>query len=128
MTGDKDFFNRHSVNFLSMALAPEKEKKDKKYNCFGEKKGDCGDIVKFYLVINNDTIEDIYFEIFGCLNTKACASTITYFAEKKTIKEAWQITPEKIITFLETLPKNENHCSELACGAFYRALNSYKKN
>ncbi len=123
---DKDFFNKHSSNFLAMALAYEKDKKDEEYNCFGEKTGDCGDTVKFYLIIEDSIIKHIYFEVFGCLNTRACANTISTFAEGKSIEEAWKVTPEGIIAFLETLPYDHHHCAELSCGAFYRALNSYK--
>lgn len=41
--------------------------------------------------------------------------------------EAWEITPEKVTDYLETLPKEYAHCAELAVGAFYLALINYQE-
>jgi nitrogen fixation NifU-like protein len=43
-------------------------------------------------------------------------------ATGKTIEAAWEIKPEDVIQFLETLPEDHFHCAELAAGAFYLAL------
>ena len=58
----------------------------------------------------------------GCINTHACANTVGHMAEGENFEKAWEITPEKIIAFLETLPAESFHCAELAVGALYRAL------
>ncbi len=46
----------------------------------------------------------------------------------KTIEAAWEITPEEVIRFLETLPEDHFHCAELAVGAFYLALTDINCN
>ena len=61
------------------------------------------------------------------MNTNACANTVACMAEGKQIDEAWEITPEKVAEFLETLPAEEIHCAELAVGAFYLALTNFRE-
>jgi nitrogen fixation NifU-like protein len=48
-------------------------------------------------------------------------------AEKKNVDEAWAITPEMVIEYLETLPESHRHCAELAVGALYQALADYNR-
>ena len=67
-------------------------------------------------------IEQVAFKVQGCLNTVASANAVAELIEGKRISEAWELTPERVIEFLETLPKGHYHCAELAVGALYRAL------
>ena len=50
-----------------------------------------------------------------------------FHSEGKTINEGWEISPDNVIDFLETLPKESYHCAELAVGAFYAALANYQE-
>ncbi len=56
------------------------------------------------------------------MNTVASANAVAELIEGKPIEDAWELTPERVIDFLETLPKGHHHCAELAVGALYRAL------
>jgi nitrogen fixation NifU-like protein len=47
--------------------------------------------------------------------------------EGKTIAQAWKVTTENIVDYLETLPSEEVHCAELAVGSLYLALSDYKE-
>ena len=67
------------------------------------------------------------FDVDGCLNTNACCNTVAEFAEGKTVGEAWDISPEDVIRYLETLPKAQYHCAELGVGAFYLALSDCRQ-
>jgi nitrogen fixation NifU-like protein len=62
------------------------------------------------------------------MNTNACANTVAFLAEGKTIEEAWNMTTESVVNYLETLPSKEMHCADLALGAFYLALSNAQKN
>ena len=42
--------------------------------------------------------------------------------------EAWEITPETVANFLETLPADHYHCAELAVGTLYLALSDTREN
>ena len=50
------------------------------------------------------------------------AFAVAFLAEGKTIGEAWEIAPEAVAEYLETLPEDHFHCAELAVGALYLAL------
>lgn len=112
----------HSETFLKMALQTKRRKKIDKPDGYGIRKGECGDTVAFFLVVRKGMIRAVFFEIDGCLNTNACANTVALMAEGKSLEDAWNITPEHIIEYLETLPPRDHHCAELAAGAFYLAL------
>jgi nitrogen fixation protein NifU and related proteins len=117
-----DFFNSHSLNFLEMALSTDKIEKVVNPDGYGKKTGECGDSTECFLIYKRDCIESVSHWINGCRYTIACCNTISRLAEGKTIEEAWDISPEDVNNFLETLPGDHFHCAELAVGALYLAL------
>ncbi len=122
-----DFWNDHSRNYLEMAYRTDKQEIKKEYPYTGKNIGDCGDIVEMYLDIDdNNIISNITYNVKGCINTNACANSICFLLEGKSLEAAWEITPETVIDFLETLPPANYHCAELAVGALYRALGTVK--
>ena len=122
-----DFFNDHSVHFLEMALTTERQEKVHAPDGYGTNTGECGDTVEMFLMVNIEKIERVSFAINGCIHTHACANTVATLSEGKTVQEAWDIGPETVVEFLETLPVDHFHCAELAVGAFYQALRDYSK-
>lgn len=117
-----DFWQDHSLRYLEMAFRTDRRERVENPDGFGTRTGDCGDTVSFFLTLRGDRLESVSFETNGCMNTTACANAVAEFAEGKTVEEAWGITPEKIVDYLETLPKGHTHCAELAVGALYLAL------
>jgi len=63
----------------------------------------------------------------GCMNTNACANTAAELAEGRKVEDAWEITPDDLVAYLETLPSESTHCAELAVGAFYLALINWQE-
>lgn len=122
-----DYWQDHSEKYLIMANSYEKRKTMDHADGHAKKTGDCGDSVEFFLRVGQDRLLEVCFEIDGCRNTNACANTVSLLAEGKTIDEAWDITPEDVIDYLETLPAESEHCAELAMGAFYQALSSLNR-
>jgi nitrogen fixation protein NifU and related proteins len=122
-----DFWQHHSLKYLEMALESQRHEIIENPDARGQKTGNCGDSIEFYLSIENNHLQSISFSTDGCLNTNACANTLARLCEGKSLEDAWGITPEMIIEYLETLPAHETHCAELAVGAFYLALAGYKK-
>ena len=116
----------HSKQYLQMALKRDKQAAFENPDGYGKRTGDCQDTVEMFLMVNQEQIQDIAYQADGCLNTHACANTVACFAQGKTIGEAWDISAEQVIQYLETLPEWEHHCAELAVGAFYRALVDYQ--
>lgn len=89
---------------------------------YGKRTGDCGDTIEMYLSIRGGMIQMVTFQVNGCHNTVACGNAVTVLMEGRTITDAWQLTPENVATYLQTLPPDHFHCAELAVGAFYNAL------
>ncbi|NNF99061.1 MAG: iron-sulfur cluster assembly scaffold protein [Desulfobacteraceae bacterium] len=121
-----DFWQEHSLHFLEMAFRTDRQEVIRNPDGFGEKQGDCGDTVAFYLKLDADRISSVSIQTNGCLNTNACANTVAHLVEGRTIDEAWEITPEQVADFLETLPDGHFHCAELAVGALYLTLSNVK--
>jgi len=119
---DFDFLQDHSETFLTMAYNWERRKVMERPCGVGVRKGDCGDTITLYLNISNDRIDEVSFELKGCINTSACCNALAILVEGRSVEKAWEITPNDIIDFLVTLPVDHHHCAELAVGAFYLAL------
>lgn len=86
----------------------------------------CGDMMTIYLKIQNDRIEDIKFQTFGCGAAIAVSSMLTELAEGKSIDEAKAITNKDVAAALEGLPKNKLHCSNLGADALHMAIKDYE--
>jgi len=118
----QNFWQDHSIRFLEMAFRADKREVLENPDGHGKRTGDCGDTVEIFLMVNGGTVKTASFEADGCMNTVACANTVVQMVEGKRLDEAWDVTPEKVVEYLETLPSAENHCAELAVGALYLAL------
>ncbi|MBW2179710.1 MAG: iron-sulfur cluster assembly scaffold protein [Deltaproteobacteria bacterium] len=122
-----DFWQDHSRHYLEMAFSVDRREVVTSPDAYGKKTGDCGDTIEFFLAVNGDTIESVSFMLDGCLNTNAAANTVAHLIEGKSVEQAWEITPEDIADYLETLPVENFHCAELAVGALYLALANYRE-
>lgn len=87
----------------------------------------CGDIMKIWIKVKDDIIEDISFKTFGCGAAIATSSVITEMAVGKTIEEALAITNHSVAEELEGLPPLKMHCSNLAADALEAAIDDYRK-
>ena len=85
----------------------------------------CGDIMKIYLKIENDIIEDVKFETFGCGSAIASSSLATEMIKGKSIHEALELTNKAVAEALDGLPAHKMHCSVLAEEAIKNALKDY---
>ena len=85
----------------------------------------CGDIMKIYLKIENDIIEDVKFETFGCGSAIASSSMATEMILGKSIHEAMELTNKAVAEALDGLPAHKLHCSVLAEEAIKKALKDY---
>lgn len=88
----------------------------------------CGDIMKIYLKVNDNRIEDVKFKTFGCGAAIATSSMVTEIVKGKTIDEALQVTNQAVAEALDGLPPAKMHCSNLAADALHKAIEDYKKN
>ncbi|MCK4592399.1 iron-sulfur cluster assembly scaffold protein [Candidatus Parcubacteria bacterium] len=87
----------------------------------------CGDLMKIYIKVNKNIIENIKFETLGCVAAIATSSMITDLAKEKTLDEAMKISNKDIAKSLEGLPPIKMHCSNLAADALHDAIEKYQK-
>jgi len=87
----------------------------------------CGDVIKMYLKINGDMIEDIKFQTFGCGAAIAVSSQTTEMVKGKSLKEALEVTRDQVADELGGLPAVKMHCSNLAADALHQAVKTYMK-
>ena len=85
----------------------------------------CGDIMKIYLKIENDVIEDVKFETFGCGSAIASSSMATELIKGKPLSEALTLTNKAVAQALDGLPAHKLHCSVLAEEAIKKAIQDY---
>ena len=114
--------NDHSQQFIEMALKTNLCSQIENADGYGKRTGECGDTVEMFIKISGNDIDQIRYTVDGCLNTNACANTLVHLVQGKSMNDAWNISPDHIIDYLKTLPGQESHCADLACGAFYLAL------
>jgi len=86
----------------------------------------CGDIMKIYLKVKDNVIEDVKFKTFGCASAIASSSMATEMIKGKTVDEAWALTNTAIAEALDGLPPVKMHCSVLAEAAIHKAINDYR--
>ena len=85
----------------------------------------CGDIMKMYLKIRDNVIQDVKFETFGCGSAIASSSMATEMIKGKTTDEALAVTNRQVVDALGGLPAHKLHCSVLAEEAIKNALKDY---
>ncbi|MGI6484427.1 MAG: Fe-S cluster assembly scaffold protein NifU [Candidatus Dojkabacteria bacterium] len=87
----------------------------------------CGDIMRMYLKIKDNVIEDIKFQTFGCGAAVATSSMVTELVKGKTLEEALKVTKMDVADALGGLPPIKMHCSNLAEEAIRSAIENYRK-
>jgi nitrogen fixation NifU-like protein len=86
----------------------------------------CGDMMTFYVRIENDRLADVKFKTFGCGAAIAVSSMVSEMAIGKTVEEAMKITNAEVAKELGGLPPNKMHCSNLGADALHKAIEDYQ--
>ena len=88
----------------------------------------CGDVMKLYIKVNeNQVIEDIKFQTFGCGAAIATSSMITEIVKGMPISEAEKVSNRQVAEELDGLPPVKMHCSNLAADALKAAIEDYRQ-
>ena len=85
----------------------------------------CGDIMKIYLKVEDNVIQDVKFKTYGCGSAIASSSMATEMIKGKTVQEALYLTNKAVAEALDGLPPVKMHCSVLAEQAIKKALQDY---
>lgn len=83
------------------------------------------DIMRVYLRVEHDMIQDVKFITFGCGAAIAASSMATELVKGKSIQDAMRLTNKTVMDALDGLPPVKAHCSVLAEQAIKAAISDY---
>jgi nitrogen fixation NifU-like protein len=86
----------------------------------------CGDMMTFYIKVDENKISDVKFKTFGCVAAIAVSSIVSEMATGKSLTEAKSITRQAVAESLDGLPKEKMHCSNLGAKALAEAIDDYE--
>jgi len=88
----------------------------------------CGDKITVYLKINDDKVEDIMFEIEGCIVSQAGTSLVSELIKDKSLEEIKEINSEKMKEILsKDIVIRRPQCSNLGIDTIKSAIRKYEK-
>jgi len=87
----------------------------------------CGDMMDIYIkVTDDDRIEDIKFQTFGCGSAVATSSMITELVKGMKLDDALKVSRGDVADALDGLPPIKMHCSNLAADALHEAIKNWR--
>lgn len=86
----------------------------------------CGDMMAFYIKVDNGHLSDVKFKTFGCGAAIAVSSMVSEMAKGMTLEEAKQLNRNMVADELDGLPPNKMHCSNLGADALHKAIEDYE--
>jgi nitrogen fixation NifU-like protein len=92
---------------------------------FAQVTGPCGDTMRMWLKVKDDTISKATFLTDGCGTTIASGSMVTELAKGKNIAEAQKISQKYVLNALGGLPEESHHCALLAANTLKEAIRDY---
>lgn len=86
----------------------------------------CGDMMAFYIKVDNGRLSDVKFKTFGCGAAIAVSSMVSEMAKGMTLEEAKKLSNKAVADELDGLPPNKMHCSNLGADALHKAIEDYE--
>jgi len=128
MTGNQNPDNRPQVySDMVMQLAGSKPRFGRMNDPDGAAllTGECGEEMEFYLVIKDNTIEDIRYHTGNCPASLACGALVAESLAGRPLEDAFQVSASMILKVLGGLPDNDRHCALLTVMTLYKAVGNY---
>ena len=86
----------------------------------------CGDVMAFYIKVDNGHLSDVKFKTFGCGAAIAVSSMVSEMAKGMSLEEAKQLNRNRVADELDGLPPSKMHCSNLGAEALHKAIEDYE--
>jgi nitrogen fixation NifU-like protein len=85
----------------------------------------CGDFMKVFIRVHDNTITDVKYQIKGCPASIAVASAMTELAIGKDLDDALMLTDVDVLEALDGLPEEKLHCSVLGITGLRKAIQDH---
>jgi len=92
---------------------------------FAKVVGPCGDTMEVWLKVKDDIITGSSFMTDGCGTSIASGSMVTELAKEKSIIEAQKLNQQDVLSALDGLPEESQHCALLAANTLKAAIRDY---
>jgi nitrogen fixation NifU-like protein len=87
----------------------------------------CGDILRVYIKVKDDRLEDVKYMTYGCAAATASGSMMTVLAKGLTIEEGLNLSNKDVAKALGGLPSQKLHCSNLAADTLHKAIRDWQR-
>jgi nitrogen fixation NifU-like protein len=88
--------------------------------------GSCGDTMKIFLKIDDNTITDIRYQVLGCPGAISASMAAVDLVKGKSIEQARKLNDGDVFNQLVDIPVKKHHCIQLAVKALHKAIDEYK--
>ncbi len=86
----------------------------------------CGDMMTFYIKVEDGKLADIKYKTFGCGAAIAVSSMVSEMAMGMPLGEAKKLNRNSVAQGLDGLPPQKMHCSNLGAEALHAAIENYE--
>ncbi|MGH7359117.1 MAG: iron-sulfur cluster assembly scaffold protein [Candidatus Rokuibacteriota bacterium] len=86
----------------------------------------CGDLARFYLRIEGDSVREARFQTYGCGPSIAASSLATELVRDRPLEALGELTSEAVESALGGLPDDRRHAATLVVEALRGALRNYR--
>ncbi len=87
--------------------------------------GGCGDVVRFYLRVQEGKVAEVRFQTYGCGPTIAAASAGSELATGRRVEQLLALSADEVEAALDRLPEERRHAAEVVVGALHAAARDH---
>ena len=87
--------------------------------------GSCGDTMKIFLKVEDNTIADIRYQVLGCPGAISASMAAVDLVKGKSIEQARNLNDGDVYNQLVDIPVKKHHCIQLAVKALHKAIDEY---
>jgi nitrogen fixation NifU-like protein len=86
----------------------------------------CFDRVRMYILVHEDLVEDIKYQVRGCSGTIAACSALSTLVKGNSIDNIMHLDRENVIQALGGIPEKKAHSVDLVMEALQKLLVAYE--
>ena len=89
--------------------------------------GSHGDLIRLYIKLRGDIVEEAKFLCYGCPGSIAAMSALTLTIKGLSLSDAKNLAVDDVLKVLGGLPEEKQECAEIAVKTLQKAIAEYEK-